>query len=238
MKKLLFLLFLFVTTNSFALVSTLQQGTDSYTGCKEVEVYENQATTNQDADLTFEINRYTNLEGRNTLIKFDLTESASGIPANATISGVTISAYMTTTGGSATKYARRVLRDWPEDQATWTIYSTGNNWATAGGRNDLDTSSTQSASAVTAGTNAWVAFTNAQLVTDVQNFVDGTWDNYGWWFSAETTATTYAVFNGVRFGTASLRPKIAITYTVPEAVASGDPLFIEGDFVAGDLFVN
>ena len=73
---------------------------------------------------------------RRSLIKFNL----SSIPANSTITGATLRLYANFDASSNTRTMRvyRTLRAWVDTQATWNIYSTGNNWGTAGGFNATD----------------------------------------------------------------------------------------------------
>lgn len=64
------------------------------------------------------------------LIDFTLP-SGSG-----TISAITLNLYKAANGGTNTGVnveVHETTRDWNEAQATWNVYSTGNNWSTAGG---------------------------------------------------------------------------------------------------------
>lgn len=161
-------------------------------------------------------------------IKFDF----SSIPAGSTISSVTLSLYeyAAGSGGAAPAtwdaHLRKILQNWVEAEATWNIYSSGNNWASAGCSSDgTDRIATPSASVTLDASvaSAFIDWTGSGLVTDVQNYIDGE-ANYGWLLSADDAeylgAGSYA-YNGFYssdFGTASLRPKIEVVYTLPRRI--------------------
>lgn len=70
---------------------------------------------------------------RRALLKFDV----SSIPAGAIIGAATLTLFGDYSAVGAdydprTFYCYRCTRAWVEGQATWIIYSTGNDWATAG----------------------------------------------------------------------------------------------------------
>lgn len=65
-----------------------------------------------------------------TLVQFDL----SSIPSGTTVNSATLNLWIRSFTGTNTRTLRvyRVLRNWAETQATWNVYTTGNNWGTAG----------------------------------------------------------------------------------------------------------
>lgn len=176
-----------------------------------------------------------------SLLAFDL----SAIPAGAIITSVALSLfeYIAATTGLASwpVELRRVLRNWVDVQGSWNIFSTGNNWGTAGCANATDRVAAASASLTMDGTPqaGFVSWSGAGLVADVQAWVDGTAPNYGWLLGAPTaeyqgsTGRAYNQFYSSNYATAIKRPKLVIGYTygaqddvfydfAPEATAIGE----------------
>lgn len=89
------------------------------------------ATTNYGTDAGLKTGRESTTNTLRSLLRFD----TSGVPAGATINSVTLTLRMTFQDANAynaphSVYLLRVA--FVQGQATWNIYSTGNNWATAG----------------------------------------------------------------------------------------------------------
>ena len=156
------------------------------------------------------------------LIEFDVSSIDSGdIISSAILSLYESSAIDTASVGSWAVNLHRVLVDWVEAEATHNIYSTGNNWTTAGCKSDgNDRSATISATVTLDGTAA-VAFVDwgstAQLVSDVQNFVDGGLSNFGWMLEAPTaenqgTSESANIFSTSDHATAEQRPKLVVIH--------------------------
>lgn len=177
-------------------------------------------TTNHDTETTAYIGdtNATDPEAQRIIIKFDL----STIPANATIIAASISMFEIAAGdgaglGAWNIFCYRLKRDWVEDQATWNEYSTGNAWGTAGADNtttDREATLSASLSVDGAAANAYLTWTGSKLIQDVQAFVNGSLDNYGWIFigtDAENLVNTaYNQFRTSDFF--SNKPKMSITY--------------------------
>ena len=149
-----------------------------------------------------------------SLLKFDL----SSIPSNATITSASFS--LVKTGGSNTSAnvnVHRITADWTEGTGTCSgstgvsNYSqrlSGTNWGTAGG--DFNAS----VEAVTSvGSNATYSWSVANLV---QNWVNGTDANYGLLLKYATEGfSNQKTFGSRENSTASNRPVLSVTYTVP-----------------------
>ena len=153
-----------------------------------------------------------------SIFKFDL----SGIDSGATVTDAVLSLWEAyALGATADVTLNRILLNWVNAEATWNIYSTGNNWNTAGaGGADSDIDSDVSATLSMDGTAAvdWVAFEGATLIDDVQKFIDGTYaNNYGWRLAKLANeglaGNNWNRFDSIEQGTHD--PKLVVTYTPP-----------------------
>lgn len=137
---------------------------------------------------------------RRTLIKFDL----SALPPGATIQRAAVVMYFETSGSSALSNNIaffRSLVEWYEggktaavpdpgtDGSTWNLRNANGSVAWAGGPGGqagtewLATPTDSKTIVNTAGPYEWV------VTQDVQDFVDGTYPNHGWWILANPEST-------------------------------------------------
>jgi hypothetical protein len=135
----------------------------------------------------------------------------SNIPSNATVTAVTLRLNFTYAETPATVVAHRLLRNWVESEVTGTVYSTGNNWQIPNAKGDLDRVGTASGSFSYGTGLGWKEFSSSGLVSDVQNWVDGTYQNDGWLLLCTTSTYTTANSSEASDGT---RPELIVTYTV------------------------
>ena len=145
---------------------------------------------------------------RRGLFRFDI---AGNVPAGSTINSVSVTLNMDkTTSGLQTIDLHRVPADWGEGtsdalgqegsgavstpgDATWihTFFNT-NTWTNVGG--DFDP--TASASQNVGGTGPYTWASTAQMVTDVQDWLDNPGNNFGWiLIGNETVFTTSKRFH-------------------------------------------
>lgn len=160
------------------------------------------------------------------LVIFDL----SSIDSGAIISDATMSLweYLASGSGSWDVHVQKLRRAFVEDEATWNIYSTGNSWSTAGAADtDDDIYSTKSITLSMDGTaaSAFVEWTSAQFIADVQDFVDGSLTNYGWRMQSDGEACgacqKYNKFRSRSYATVDDRPILSVTYSTPSAAITG-----------------
>jgi hypothetical protein len=170
---------------------------------------------------------------RRGLIAFDLTS----IPANATITAVSLSLFMSKAhGGSASVSLSKVSQAWGEgisdagepggqgansepNDATWfhTFFNT-NFWNNIGG----DFSATSSASTTVSAVNTTYTWSGSGLVADVQAWVSNPAINFGWVIRGNETSNG----NAKRFNTRENTdhpPQLTITYQVPVSSPSPTP---------------
>lgn len=173
---------------------------------------------------------------RRALIAFDV---AGVIPAGSTIDNVTLQLYMSRTqAGNQSVTLHRLLADWGEGtsdasggegsgaivtdgDATWRyrFYDLADppaspQWASTGG--DFTGTSSASASVGNIGFYTWGS--TAQMVADVQGWLDTPSTNYGWLVMGnEGPNITAKRFDSHENGNASQRPMLTITFTPPPA---------------------
>lgn len=134
------------------------------------------------------------------LVKPDL----SSVPVGATIIDASLSAYVYGAGtGTQTVSVYRLLKDWGEGdkldepatagESNWTYAKHDTSaWATAGAKGLADRATTASSSlSVDAAVTGWRTFSG--LADDVQAWLDGDEDEYGWGLYG--SATGYVIFS-------------------------------------------
>lgn len=170
---------------------------------------------------------------RRALVAFDV----GSIPRRSTIRSVSVSLFMAQTLAATQNVdLHRVLADWGEgtsvaasgqgggtqattDDATWIHrrFAT-QDWTTAGG----DFAATPSASSMVAnvpGTATWAS--TAQLVADVQNWVDNPTQNFGWMVrTVEAGLFTAMAFETRESSVVANQPRVLIAYDPPPAIVT------------------
>lgn len=161
-----------------ATVTIGQNTTDTYAGCADVQIRESASSSNYNGGDPMEMHKYGSGDHANLLIAFS---GIASIPAGSTITDAKIWIKLSGDGGGTPTYsAQRLLRNWLESQATWNVWTTGNNWTTAGALSDgNDRSATVAATGSVGGSSIYYSFTGANLITEVQNWLDGVNSNYG-----------------------------------------------------------
>lgn len=178
------------------------------------------------------VGRANNTSVRRLLVRFDL----SGIPSGSTITGASMTMYMTkaatTTPASGTAYLYRLTQSWGEGtsvagsgggaapttgDATWSYrFYSSSGWSSAGG-------------SYTATGSPWgyagSGYLDAVLgsktftinTTDISNFVNGTYTNNGWIIIlSEGTLKSARQFDSQESGTP---PTLTVTYKYPQGHA-------------------
>jgi len=179
---------------------------------KDIYIISDLATTNTDGNGNVGIGERNNAVGsiRRTLIQFDL----STLPADAIISSAILSLYLSSNLADNTRTfgVHRLKRAWVPAQATWNIYSTGNNWSTAGGFHADDCEQTNIGSTSIVASPS-VGFIDFSLTPTTKTGLDL---GNGFLILAQTTELNdYHEFLSSDDATAGNRPKLVITYTVP-----------------------
>ncbi len=193
------------------IISDNTSGAD-FSGVEDCFIKSNAPTTSYNTAL-LDVVAWDVGDNVRSLIRFS---GLSNIPASATVTSVTLTLNMSDpdTGNNIEFY--RCLRNWVETQATWNEFSTGNSWATAGGRGTGDSSASASLASAPP-LSGDVNFSGAGLVADVQAWVDGSVANNGWLLKHALDPAASGLFldNATvsSEGTDGLRPRLSVTYT-------------------------
>ena len=145
---------------------------------------------------------------RRGIVMFDL----SSIPPGAQVISANLSLHeYSTQGTTRTIGTHRVTSSWTERDVTWLSRDGTNKWETAGG-DFISTATDKKSISWTGGRVKWDSW---DVTADVKGFVNGTYSNYGWIVKDEeegAAADYYWQFKSKEHATASLRPKLEVTY--------------------------
>lgn len=190
---------------------------NTYSGCRLVELNQGDPTTSYWDGLSGRVKLGT---GANQELCLVLAPGISNITGPVTVSAASINVRQSNADDrSSTTLASHLLKRQPVyNQATWNIYSTGNNWGTGGAYNDTsDREGTASDTAPGSNGAGYIVFSSAQLATDIQTAIN-----------AATGTIDYQLISDNQFDRITLvgedgadgeRPYLEFTYT-----AAGDVL--------------
>jgi hypothetical protein len=199
----------------------LQNGTNSYNGCRDNYTQSSGPTLNFGSYERMRVTAYAELgDTQRGYIKFDL----SGIPAGTVIREATLwlYSYDTTkmTGSTGYYAAHRLTRSWGEMTMNWNLADVGVSWTTPGGDYEAtaDALSPKNPNKVP----QWYQW---DLTTRAQQWINNSAGNYGWLIRAQNeTSHIQDQFYQSDTAAAQYRPKLIIS-DLPDPVA-GD---ISGD---------
>jgi hypothetical protein len=173
-------------------------------------------TTNYGTGTDFRVGNETNVDNPTFrgLLKFDFSKGTNPPTRGATVSSATL--YLTQTGedsvNNRTLRVYRLKRAWVEAQATWNVYSTGNNWSTAGGFHADDCEQTDIGSKALSSTEANGEKTITLTAAAVQEMIWGDFANNGFLLKMDTEADDRYTFGAAGHATATSRPKLVVEY--------------------------
>lgn len=227
MKKLLLtLMFCLLATTAFATDVTFQDGvspTAGYSGTKDARIVLDGSTPTENYGAQDELDLSYMWSGNKfrILISFDLS-SLSGVTSvtSATLSFYCYSGVIDAPG--MTVATGRVLRNWGEGDNTgatadagevcWSsATATTQSWTTAGCDSEGNDRSALSSNVDGVATGNWISF---DVTTDVNDILVNSTANYGWVIKETTTVSgRLQQYYSREHSTASLRPKLEITYS-------------------------
>jgi hypothetical protein len=188
---------------------TLQQGRDGYAGCEDTHIYQYDPDRNYCPENTLEVGYR---QRHAALLRFDL----SSIPPDATVIQARMQLYARGWGGQDTTFAvHRVLRPADMCQATWNHARFGVPWGQPGcNEGNTDRGATPESTVDTDTIWKWYTFDITELA---QGWVDGSVANHGLLLrEALPWGTGKFYFTSSDDSTIDLRPKLVLTYRVPE----------------------
>ena len=192
----------------------------NYLGTVDSYLSENSATTNFGNSIDLQADGDDpNGTGRDLaiLLRWDLNT----VPPGAVIQSASIN--VNVLNPSTNSYPLyQMLSDWLETEVSWNQAQVGQAWAVVGaqGTGDRDTTVLGNLTAGSVGSQSIDLNTDALNV--IQNWVDGNAPNYGF-IIASSTSTDGADLSSRNSATASLRPRLDLTYTVPGVSADTEP---------------
>lgn len=201
-------------SNSFAVQDQTETLQPDESNANDTYINANAVSTNFGTASVISVGEdSTTVDRYRTLIKFDL----SNIPVNARIISATLSLRVAVDRSTNARDYKvwRLLKNWIEGQATWNIYSTGNNWDTAGAGN---TASDHDGSIAWATTNFGASEavgtdkTFALNVTEFTKWINGSYPNYGLLIKAETETNDAYAFDSSSHATEANRPKLTVVW--------------------------
>lgn len=179
----------------------------NYAGTRDTEIRAGQATQNFGTDTNLEIDGDDGGFDLAALFRWQI--SPSDLPLGSAIVGASITLDVTNATGGPYEISR-MLRDWDESQATWSVFRTGQAWATAGAGGAAD----RGAVLATVGNSPVGRQTysfNAAGVDLVRQWFSGAAANYGV-IVANTSTTDGLDVSSREVPTAANRPLLSISY--------------------------
>lgn len=223
----------FCTATALAtiLVSVAAANTVTITSSKDNTIFSEAVSNSDGANIGFYAGNTNTGATRRGLIAFTLT---GNVPTSATINSVSLQLNCSkTAAGAQTVSLYRLNANWGEgtsdsgatnggggaaattNDATWVArFFPSTNWTTPGG--DFQASASASASVSGVGLYTWNS--TAQLVADVQGWLNNPATNFGWIVRSNESATQTTKRFSSKEDTASLRPALTITFTPVTAV--------------------
>lgn len=206
-----------------------QQASVTLAPTQDNSIYSENATLSNGSGSRLFAGRTQTAASRRALLQFDV---AASVPPGSTIQSVRLELTVAQTVAPDLPVAvHRVTRSWGEGasqaaggqgsgapaqpgDATWAqAIFPGTNWQNAGG----DFVATASASVVVGATGTF-AWSSAQMVADVQSWLDTPGGAFGWIVvTDETTQPTARAFHAREASTAAQRPRLVVGYLPPAA---------------------
>jgi hypothetical protein len=187
------------------------------TSTVDAHIYAISPDTNYGASNPMRIGVASTTQYYRGLWKFDVSSIPSGSVVSAASLTLNCSAATDNSKHSYLKIYRQ-LKAWVEAEVTWNIYSTGNNWTSAGGFNASDCEQTEIGSA---DVTIAASYTIALTASKIQEWISGTLTNNGLFGKEQEdngNTNSYKRYDSSENGTAGNRPLLSVTYTTGGAL--------------------
>ena len=192
----------------------------TFTPTQDNGIRDDSPTTNFSTDDNYDVGEYNaGVLIRRVLAQFDISSIPGGQIINAGTLRVSHQA-SDFSDNDRQMQVYRVRRVWGDTTSTWNIYSTGNNWQTAGatGADDIDTTGIGSVTIVQTQGAGWI---NVTLTTSaVSDWYTGAFANNGVLLRMDTELNDMHRWDS-RENLGTLKPELVVDYS---AAAAGAPL--------------
>ncbi|MGE3314457.1 MAG: DUF1559 domain-containing protein [Planctomycetaceae bacterium] len=182
---------------------SFQNGVNNYDGTTDSRILGDNVTRNDGNNSAIQSHGGPD---RAALIRWDVSSIAPGAIVES--ASITLNVLDKSTQ-SYEIYA--LLKPWVENQVSWNLAANGSNWSTAGAQGATDRNSTPLGAVTSPGTGLITVQFNAEGLTRIQSWINTPGGNNG------IILQDYANTDGLEISsseavTASLRPKLTITY--------------------------
>ncbi|MBI2232593.1 MAG: DNRLRE domain-containing protein [Candidatus Aenigmarchaeota archaeon] len=185
----------------------LQDGLNGYSGTKDTYIYSWNSVGNYGSSIELQS---SSVEKFNVLVGFEIYQSESGpVPNNATIKSATLSLYKFTNYDFSAN-AKRLLKAWKENEATWNNANSLTKWSTPGADGTSDILVSENSNGRIGWNPDWINF---DVTKNVQDFSSTA--NNGWNIISLSDQNTRKFFSK-EYSDPALRPKLTIIYVEPQ----------------------
>ncbi|HXG60257.1 MAG TPA: DNRLRE domain-containing protein [Planctomycetota bacterium] len=198
----------------------------SYAGTRDTYISASNTTTNYGASTALLVDGDDpNGTGRDKaiLIKWDL----SSIPPGSRVQSASIT-FDVLNPSSQSYEIYRAGKPWVEGEATWNVYRTGSSWEVPGAKGSGDRGTTVRGKLTGTSTGLQTMALNADGVALIQQWVDNPSSNFGF-IIANASNTDGIDLSSREIGTASRRPKLAVTYVPASTTTAKESDVVESE---------
>jgi hypothetical protein len=186
-----------------------------FSGTPDTRMTEIDPAVNYASDTVIATSNFGGGDLQSAVIRFD---GLSGITGPVTVSTASLDLWIDSINSTPSYEIHRLLSSFTEAGATWNTSDGSTAWNTGGARG----SGTDHAATVTATVSGGTAaayqnITSAQLITDVQNWINGVDSNLGW-VLLPTASNGHAYVYVSSEGADGNRPRLNVTYAALDGV--------------------
>jgi hypothetical protein len=210
-----------VERGALAVVKSFQDGVSpaaSYAGTRDTYLSE-EAPANSFGGAASCIADGDSVSGKDQYVLLKWNFGGADIPADATVTAVSITLNITNKTGGSGYAIHELKRDWLEAEATWSACAAGTSWELAGAQGASDRGAVSLGTLLPTATGVYTVSLNSASVALVQSWVNNPLTNRGVIIASSTNADGMD-FSSREGATPSLRPKLTVSYTTGAAAAT------------------